>query len=660
MRLDEQGRILIPLVDLVPAVWPKGTFDYAKNQGRINTTCRGGRGRSVEVIYDTLPDRYKSQICSALGDPRRILGVIPDEPKAKSRQRERVPFNELTPKELQLCNAKYNIVKTYREFADLHGPTMGVTAAKKEFITMVQTGLICEESYAVVGKLSFQTVERWNKELRDGGDIMDALAPLRVQKTGTSLTDSQKAILIEQYCKDTQPTFADAYRSSCRLWRLRGEAIPTSSMCRRFLMDWQSKNRHIVTFRRQGVKALNDKCLPYIERDPFSIQFLDVLVSDGHVMNFDVINPATGKRCRPTLIAWQDMRTQLILGFELMVTENTMSVASAFRNACLNAGRLLGMNGAILPRSLYLDNGKAFKNKFFNAKTDLRNQVGGLFERLKDYGLEHVQYARPYNSQTKVIERSWADFTDLEQMAVSYVGDCIDNKPAALKRNELWHREERAKAIAANGVPTLWGAYKVIEWWVGEYNTRKRSGKYLDGISPVELAQEQIPQISFNGRLLDSRGMDHMIMNTKTAKLGRNGFRINKVSYYNPVFTPYVGGDEVYILKYDILNTDRILVFREDGTFWCEAGVYFGSNIHAMAALGSDIDRLKRNQALKAQRTITKEAIKEATSLTPSVAFQPDMPVLAAANSDLLPPSATLTLPQPEVAPEPEIKLRFF
>jgi putative transposase len=92
---------------------------------------------------------------------------------------------------------------------------------------------------------------------------------------------------------------------------------------------------------------------------------MDVLVADGHVLNFQIVNPQTGKMCRPTLVAWVDMATRMPMGFEIMYTENTRSVLSAFRNACLNAGKLAGIEGGILPKAVYMDNGKSFKNKFF-------------------------------------------------------------------------------------------------------------------------------------------------------------------------------------------------------------------------------------------------------------------------------------------------------
>lgn len=636
MQLDDQNRILIPVSELVPAVFSKAWYDQAKYRGKIDTVIptgqRAGRGRGVFVVYDTLCEKYQLQIRAALGDPRQAVGLVPaDQAQGSGRKAERVPFNELSAKELALCNAKYNLVKAYRQYAEINGPEMGLVAAKKEFVRAVQDGYLCPDSYPVVGKLSFQTLERWNKELRDGGDKMDVLAPLRVKKSGRSLTPAQQQVLIKEYCKDNKPSVAVSYRMACRIWRAQGTPVselPTLITCRRFLNDWSSTHQKIVTFNRDGLKKLREKVLPSLERDPDSLQYLDCLVADGKVLNMTIAHPDTGKPCRATLIGWMDFRSMQILGFELMVTENTMSVASAFRHACINAGRLLGVDGAVLPRSVYMDNGSAFKNRFFNEQLDLATQVGGLFERLKEFGLEHVQYAKPYNARTKNIERAWEMFIEMEGLADTFVGDRLENKPAALMRNEKWHRERREGLIAKNGLPTLWGAYQACEWWIGEYNNLVGNGKYLDGISPNQLAAQQATQINFRNRIMRGTEVDCMIMHSKTLKLKPNGFKIGNITYYNYLFADRVrvNGGEEYIVRYDLRDRGRVLVFNEDGSFWCEAKEYFGQGLHAMAALGSDADQAKVRSAQQQLAALEKQAVSEAISLGMDPIALPELP----------------------------------
>ncbi|MEG1648313.1 MAG: Mu transposase C-terminal domain-containing protein, partial [Rikenellaceae bacterium] len=558
--------------------------------------------------------------------------------------KEKIEFSQLTPHELQICSARHTIVQNYREFATKNSHT-GVTKAKRSFVELYASKTICKEQYDILGAVSFQTIERWNKELRENGEKMDALVPSRREKRGSSLLDEQRTRLVDLYSMPNKFNISSCYRFAVQIWNTEELPIPSEATCRRFLEDWIRNNIAIATFRREGLKAVKDRQLPYLERNANSIEFFDVLVADGRRMEFQMAHPTTGKPCRPTLVAWQDMRTGLVIGFELMVTENTMSVVSSFRQACINAGKLCGYNGAILPRSIYMDNGRAFKNKFLIDKVNLENKIGGLFERLKSFGLEHIQYAEPYNASSKVIERSFEDFGELDKMIPSYVGNCIANKPARMMRNEVYHKNEYEKAISKNGLPTLWGAYRFIEWWLTTYNTRISNGRYLQGKSPMELASAQIETIDFSRRQIKGNELDYMIMNSVTKKRKRNGFKINGVWYYNTLMANVAFDKCEYIVKYDVLDTSRVLVYNEDGTFWCEAVPWIGQNIHAMAALGSDADRKQRNDALRTSKAIrdsivsaAKNSSKDATALLLGIGNAPQLtsgnPLAVAAPND--------------------------
>lgn len=608
MRVDELNRVLIDYHDIVPTIFTVDVYNMARKRGAIQTTHRGGRGRSVEVIYDSLSNHYKQLICKTLGDPMALTGL-------SVTSKERVPFSRLTPKELQVCNARYNLVNCYRDYCEAN-KEKGIVSAKREYVELCNDGILCCDAVEIVGKVSFSTLEKWNKLLNDNNNIMDCLAPERRESKGSSLLMEHQQLMTELFCSPNAYSVASCYRIACGVWRSKGISVPTEISCRRFLEKWAHENASIAIFKRKGMKALKDNQLPTIMRDPNSLEFMDVIVADGRKMDFSIVHPDTGKSCRPIMVAWQDMRTKLILGFELMLTENTMGVVSSFRQACLNAGALCGFDGAVLPRSVYMDNGRAFKNKILNEEIDLKSSIGGLFERLKEFGLEHVQYAKPYNASSKVIERSFADFGELDKLVSSYCGNSITNKPARMLRNEIWHKNEYEKAVNKHGTPTLWGAYTFIEWWVGNYNRRISNGKYLNGKSPITLAASQIPDIDFTSRLLPSHELDYMMLNTKVARLKRNGFNINGTWYYNALFSMVAkGGDVEYIVKYDILKNDKVLVYHEDGTYWCEATTWIGQQVHGMAALGSEADRAKLNNALTAQRQIEKSVVSAAISM---------------------------------------------
>lgn len=544
--------------------------------------------REAWYNYNELKPKYQAQIIAAHGDPNTKPEFV--EPRSV--------LDSYSNKEIEIAMSRYNLVKQYRNAAaNAKGSKV---EAKKEWVNLVELGLICQKEYQVIGeKLSFQTLERWDKTMRDGKNTMDDLLPKQREiKVGNDLEKIHKDTLIKLYCGQNQLKISECIRLAHKQWKILQIPEVSEIRCRKFLTDWAHENDATATFLRRGIKALRDDCLPYIERDEDSIKFMDVLVADGHVLNFQIVNPLTGKMCRPTLIAWVDMATRLPVGFEIMYTENTRAVLSAFRNACLNAGRLCGIEGGILPRAVYMDNGKSFKNKFFTAEADLENDLGGLFERLRPFGLEHIAFARPYNARAKVIERVFRDFGEIERMLPTYVGINIENKPASLKRNEVWHRKQFQNYIDNNGKVTLQSSYLIIKDWISEFAERESDGKYLKGRTPLQAVYDHIPEIDFQPRTLNVMHYDYMIMHTKVTRLQRNGFNIGGVWYYNANWFANVAKDDTeYIVKYDVLNPDRVLVYHEDETFWCSAGQWIGQKVHAMAALGSDADREKVTQS---------------------------------------------------------------
>ncbi|MGN0004819.1 MAG: DUF1788 domain-containing protein [Candidatus Gastranaerophilaceae bacterium] len=106
------------------------------------------------------------------------------------------------------------------------------------------------------------------------------------------------------------------------------------------------------------MKALKDKVEPYIVRDVSMLEVGQVLIADGHTLNFQVINPFTGRPSRATLLGFLDWKSEALVGYDIMLEECTQNIASALRNSILNLDHI--------PQFVYQDNGRAFKSKFFN------------------------------------------------------------------------------------------------------------------------------------------------------------------------------------------------------------------------------------------------------------------------------------------------------
>ena len=121
----------------------------------------------------------------------------------------------------------------------------------------------------------------------------------------------------------------------------RGLDSPSSVQTfRRFANNYRNKHYDEWIFAREGQKALRDNVQPYITRDISKLEVGDVLVADGHRLAVQCINPYTGKPCRPTLIGYLDWKSTALVGYEIMLKENTQAITSALRNSIINLGNL--------------------------------------------------------------------------------------------------------------------------------------------------------------------------------------------------------------------------------------------------------------------------------------------------------------------------------
>ncbi|MEN6454221.1 MAG: hypothetical protein ABFD10_08170, partial [Prolixibacteraceae bacterium] len=374
--------------------------------------------------FSELKPKYQSAIIAKYGDPNNPLANLQEGP---------TPLDNYTEKEIREAMAQYKLVMCYRQDT-AHAPKGKLTDAKREWANAVALGLMYKYERDVLdGKVSFPSLERWDKMLRDGKGIMDDLLPKKTEKQITdSLTKEQKDFLLNIALSENEPKIEEAVRMAHTTWKTMGMLpVPSNSRCARFLKKWRDDHYDLWTFRRRGRKAMVDLTMPSISRDEDSVQFMDLWVADGHTCNFMIADPITGKLCRPTLVVFFDFATRIPVGYELMYTENTKAVLSAFRNGCIWVGNMLGIEGGVLPRCVYMDNGKSFRCKFFNNVPDFDNQIIGLFGRLKQYGLEAVTFAWPYNPQSKPVERFFVDFGGVERQFPTYTGQNALAKPAA-------------------------------------------------------------------------------------------------------------------------------------------------------------------------------------------------------------------------------------
>ncbi|MHB9074619.1 MAG: Mu transposase C-terminal domain-containing protein [Desulfobaccales bacterium] len=524
------------------------------------------------------------------------------------------PVAALTPWQEHKALARADLIQRYREDIAKTAHRGGLVAAKQLFVQAYNSGQLYPEIFAVLGSTSFQTLERWAvKASRAKGDLMKALAPRhgdhnrgRRQVGGItgnlqSLIESEAGkVLLGLALHPNRPKLAEVIKVARKIMAIR-EIPDVESDCtyHRFLLDFKSRHYDQWVFWREGEHALDEKCLPYLEGD-YNFEVGDVLVADGHTLNWETLNPWTGKPKRMTLILWWDMKSSFPLGWEVMPSENTQAIAAALRRAILRLG--------VTPKVAYLDNGRAFGSKYFGGKNLKECGFEGLYARL---GVRPV-YAWPYHGQSKPIERFFGTFGEIERLAPSYTGTNIMDKPAWRSRGEKLHVRMHQK-MTGGQVPTLEDTLKVIAAWFDEHVQRPQRGK-LAGRTPLEVFLEWYHRPEA-GPGVDEEELRHLMMSETVKTIGRNGISLpGKGHYYSEEL---YGRKHQVLVRYDDQDPRAVWIYGPDGEFICRAESR--AQVHRMACLGSDEDREGVREQIEQKLRLKKGSIASARDFTKQV-----------------------------------------
>ena len=212
----------------------------------------------------------------------------------------------------------------------------------------------------ILGKISRGSLHRWNNILNKTENYELLLPQYKyshVDESRTCLTEEIK-IFMELLLHPNRISIGKAITLTKYKLRQNNQSfIPADITFRRYAKWFKDNNYDKWILARDGEKALSDKVEPYIKRDASLLEVGDVLVADGHVLNFQIINPFTGKPTRATLVGFLEWKNKALVGYEIMMGENTQCIASALRNSIINLD--------MIPKVVYQDNCRAFRAKYF-------------------------------------------------------------------------------------------------------------------------------------------------------------------------------------------------------------------------------------------------------------------------------------------------------
>ncbi len=433
--------------------------------------------------------------------------------------------------------------------------------------SVYNTGKFSPKLYVLEGSKGARTMRNWVDVYLDSGKDFKSLVRLSRASGPSHATDEEQSFLLNLLLNDNKVKIGSAIRKMKQMSRSGKMDSPTSDRAlRRWVESWRDANIQEWNTLRYGVKHLRDSGIMTLLRSA-SLNVGDVLVADGHILSFDVIDPLTGKAKRMMLILYFDWASRYPVGASLANTEDSEQILLALRNSILNMG--------YKPLAVYLDNGKAFRSKLFHEswkEHDLSKDLSGIYPRL---GID-VTFAKPYNARAKVIERFFKTMQeDFERFVDTFRGSGIGDKPAYLMRNEKWInnlRERKPLTIDQ-------AKYMMAVYFQEMYGMTPHTG--LNGQKPYEVFRSfKAPK----SRQISLAELNFMMLKNESRNVRNNGVQFGNVLYYHDNLIGMLGSK--INIRYDIMDMRSILIYDQKDRFVCQA--YARTTTHPFVKLAED------------------------------------------------------------------------
>jgi putative transposase len=174
------------------------------------------------------------------------------------------------------------------------------TQFDNDFLSTYNAKCLYPEIYSKLGNVSIGTLQRWKRILGNSTNYEILIPNYHYEDySRTTLTEFEKQIFLKLLLHPNKFSIGKAISLTQYVLKTQGqEYIPASPTFRRFANWYKANYFDKWTLLCDGEKALKEQVIPQIKRDISKIEIGEVLVADGKRLNFQVINPFTGKPCR--------------------------------------------------------------------------------------------------------------------------------------------------------------------------------------------------------------------------------------------------------------------------------------------------------------------------------------------------------------------------
>jgi hypothetical protein len=553
-ELKELRREYVSPVELSNAVgrsseWIR-TLAKRENWRIARIEGRGRGGKTLAIRIDSLPAEYRDKL--ALARSAELLETKKDDAMLDQPawQRE-IAFARLAV--LQYFNRYLDASYNGKNVSKLH------EIWTRNYAAGMLDDMIPQETREIVGKFSPRTLQRWNAAYKASG-IRGLLTAYGKRKGQTIIPAEDRETILRLWRDQSRLRIQTIYNRICELkaqelaklrqLTLRQAGDERSAVdiaeCKREVMSSYASYDTILryvrsqscfasdVYHREGGKMFKDSCTGYVERDPLTLEINQIWNSDGHRLNCWVRHPyEPNRKVRPNIVVFMDLRSKMITGWSINLHENTGAVISALAKGIGNYG---------VPDTIYLDNGKAYKNKQtmgisrnkMNKTRFFRDDDGFALNEIADHGQVtgafgrfgvNVIWALPYNAKAKPVEPFWNVLNNYGTRFVpTYGGNSIAEKP------------ERLPSVLADP-SKLWSLDELTEYFeavIEEYNRTPSNGAGMNGKMPVEVWRDGISRRELRKIPSETLAL-YKLHRGLTRVVQQNGVKWDERWYDNPI-----------------------------------------------------------------------------------------------------------------------------
>ena len=465
-----------------------------------------------------------------------------DITKLSSFEQENATADTFSEEERKEIDFWIDLVSRWQEYRKMPGVT-SMADVDQKFVTF------CSLEYPD-RRISIDTLYRKWKAVKENDlkGLVDQRGKWRKGKS--SIDETVWQAFLYYYLDEAQHPIQKCLEYT-KMWaqELRPDLYADIPSYSAFYRKLASVPEGVKVLGREGHKAYNDRCAPYIRRIYDDMASNEWWIADNHT--FDVmVKDKDGKLHRPYLTAFLDARSGIFTGFYVTYNPSSEATLIALRRGILEYG---------IPDNIYVDNGREF----------LTFDIGGLGHRKKKPkdGMElfeppgvfkrlgiNMTNAIVRNAKAKIIERRFRDVKDsLSRLFNTYTGGNVVEKPerlkTVLKKDAIYTDDEFNEYVEA-----------VIKYYFNmmPYNGAVEADK---GKAKQDIFNEYL----YKKRTASEEDLNLMLMRSgRPQKVGRRGGHLDiaggRIDYWNDEFVHLMFGKQVYF-RYDPDNLSQIRIY---------------------------------------------------------------------------------------------------